>query len=164
MRTTLLFLISVFFVISACSPNSQNTKIEDKQKDGEEKISYNLTPTFITEGHEMRGIEGRIGFLNLKFKAKESQKVLWHFWGEENEISGTFKLEGTHLLSGKKTPLLVNLNTHEKIYESIQPYTQANLGAIKSMPSTLLFEEPGVWQLNVFIDNKHFAELVVEVD
>lgn len=164
MKTTLLLLISVLLVISGCSINSQRSNNRDKHNNDIEKISYDLTPTFITEGSEMRGINGKIGFLNLKFQADAPQKVLWHFWGQADEISGTFRLEGTHLLSGKKTPSLVDNNTQEMIWESPSYYTQPNLGAIKTMPSSLLFEEPGVWKLNVYLDGKNFAELIVEVE
>lgn len=164
MKFTLLLLISVLLVMSGCSINSQRSNNVDNQSNGIEKISYDLTPTFITEGSEMRGIKGKIGFLNLKLQADVSEKVLWHFWGQPDDISGTFRLEGTHLLSGKKTPLLVDNNTKEMVWESPYAYTQPNLGAIKSMPSSLLFEEPGIWKLNVYIDGKNFAKLIVEVE
>lgn len=152
-----MVIISLFFVISACSPNGE------EQKSAEEKKDYVLTPIFSVEGHEMRGIKDKIGFLNLNFTTKEPQKVLWHFWGDSNDLTGVFRLEGIHLNSGKKVPLLVDSNTQKKTYESTQPYTQENLSAVKTMPSTLVFEEPGIWQLNVFINEKEYAELVIEV-
>jgi hypothetical protein len=165
MRTIVSFLITAIVLMGCSSNNVENEKIEVEQNQTQTlKENCKLTGTFLTEGHEMRGIKGKIGFLNLTLESKNPQKILWHFWGEEDEISGKFKLEGTHILSGEKTPLLTDSNSQVRLWESPQTFTQPNLGAIKTLPSIIAFPKHGEWKLDVYLNDKQYAELIVVVE
>ncbi|MGO4888005.1 hypothetical protein ACJ2A9_09625 [Anaerobacillus sp. MEB173] len=123
-----------------------------------------LSRAFESNGYEFKGVEGKIGIQNTTLKAQEYQKVLWHFWGDSEEIKGNFRVEGTHLVTGEKKPiLLVNPQGNETTWEYDNHYTQPNLGADKTKPSALWFDKSGIWKLDVILDNSHFAEIIVEV-
>lgn len=126
--------------------------------------NFEVSPIFESNGYEFKGIEGKIGIQNTTFKAQEYQKVLWHFWGESEEIKGNFRVVGTHLETGEKKPvLLINPEGNETTWEYDDHFTQPNLGADKTKPSALWFDKPGVWKLDVSLGGSHFAEIIVEV-
>ncbi|WP_409291025.1 DUF4871 domain-containing protein [Peribacillus sp. SCS-37] len=123
-----------------------------------------LTNTFETEGEEMRGIKGRIGISNNRLMDESYNKVIWHFWGDPSNIKGEFKVIGTELKSGEKKPvLLVDTNSKERTWSYKGNYTQPNLGAVKTMPSALWFDNPGKWMLEVYINGEHYEDLIVNV-
>lgn len=145
----LLGMILVFFVVGC-------------EKEG--RIHYEATPTFVSENEEFVGIEGKTGFLNNHFQENKFEKTLWHFWGESDEIKGAVRVEGTHLETGEKFPLLLSgPDLKDATWEFNNGFTQSNLGATKTMPSYVGFEKAGLWEVSVYLDNNHLGEFIIEV-
>ncbi|MFD1737608.1 DUF4871 domain-containing protein [Bacillus salitolerans] len=132
----------------------------------ETTINYEATPTFISEGEEFVGLEGKVGFMNNNFKENEPEKTLWHFWGESDEIKGIVRVEGTHLETGEKSPLLLNsYSLKDATWEFNHGYfTQPNFGATKTMPSYVGFEKSGLWEVSVYVDGNHLGEFILDVE
>ncbi|PLR77938.1 hypothetical protein CU633_07880 [Bacillus sp. V3-13] len=152
MRSYLLVLACLILLCTACS-EQEATEIQD----------YELTPTFTVENNTLRGIRDKIGFLNLDFKANEITNVLWHFWGTADILTGTFRVEGTHIETNEKMQVLLN-GSRLKTWELPEVYTQGELGADKTKPTFVQFDKPGKWKLDVIIGERKFAELIIEVD
>ncbi|MBU8880084.1 DUF4871 domain-containing protein [Bacillus sp. FJAT-29790] len=130
----------------------------------ETTINYEVTPTFVSEAEDFVGIEGKVGFLNNNFKENEFEKTVWHFWGESDEIKGVVRVEGTHLETGEKFPILLNgPNLKNATWEFNNGFTQPNLGATKTMPSYVGFEKSGLWEVSVYLNNNHLGEFILEV-
>ncbi|KRE44973.1 DUF4871 domain-containing protein [Paenibacillus sp. Soil522] len=138
-RTCLL--IAVLFIFSGCT-EAANTAVE-------------ISPTFTSEGLEMQGIEGKIGILGSEFIAGKPNKHMWHFWGTKEELSANFRVEA------------VNTNTGEKInpftLDNPTPIGGPNNGADGHVPSSMELPEPGVWQLDAYLDANLFGSITVEV-
>ncbi|PLR77941.1 hypothetical protein CU633_07905 [Bacillus sp. V3-13] len=146
-----LLALSCLMLLTAC----KEQKVAEIQ-------NYELTPTFSVENNTLRGIPDKIGFLNLDFKANELHKVLWHLWGSPDVITGTFRVEGTHIETNEKTKVLLN-GSRLKTWELADGYSQGELGANKTKPSYVQFDKPGNWKLEVVINERKFAELIIEV-
>ncbi|MBD8071083.1 DUF4871 domain-containing protein [Bacillus sp. PS06] len=126
--------------------------------------NYERTPIFISEGEEFVGVEKKVGILNTTYFENEPIKTLWHFWGEEDEIKGAVRIEGTHLETGEKSPLLLDgYSFKNATWEFNHGFTQANLGATKTMPSYIGFVQSGLWEVVVYIDGTHLGEFILEV-
>lgn len=129
-----------------------------------EAIDYEATPTFVSEAEEFAGVEGKVGFLNGVYTANEPRKTLWHFWGHSDDINGAVRVEGTHLETGEKTPLLLDgYSFDHATWEFDHGFTQPNLGATKTMPSYVGFEKPGFWEVSVYTNGNHIGDFIVDV-
>lgn len=126
--------------------------------------NYEVNPTFVSKDKVFVGHEGKVGFLNNNFTENDFQKTLWHFWGEPEKIQGVVRVEGTHLESGEKSPiLLTGPNLKDSVWEFNNGFTQANLGATKTMPSYVGFADAGLWEVSIYLDSNHWGKFIIEV-
>ena len=103
----------------------------------------------------MVGEEGKLGFIGdaATFKAGESNKYMWHFWGEEGELDGPFKVIGH------------NQDTDQDVvvFET-KELAGPNNGADAHTPSSMQLPSKGTWELDAYVDGKLFGTVVVEVE
>lgn len=139
------------WLLSACN-NIDQSKV----------LLIELSPTFEVEyiddeGMErtfpFRGIENKIGMTVAPLIVGTSQKVIWHFWDESEDLIGnTLKIEGTSIETGENIILLES-----------SPLTSApNLGAITSLPSGIKLTTTGLWKLDIYLGEKYYESLIVE--
>lgn len=135
-----MLLVGLLFLIG-CS-HAENTNME-------------VSPKFISSGSEMQGVEGKIGILGPEFVADQVNKHMWHLWGSQDELRGSFKVEAVNMKSREKiNPFTVDLPTS---------IGGPNNGADAHLPSSMKLPEPGIWQLNAYLDNKLFGSINIEV-
>lgn len=135
-------LIVGLLIVFGCS----NTTVE---KDTE------VSPMFVSAGIEMQGVEGKIGILGPEFVANQANKHMWHLWGSEQDLNGNFKVDAVNAKSGEKiNPFTVDIPTS---------LGGPNNGADAHLPSSMNIPEPGIWQLNAYIDDELFGSIIVEV-
>lgn len=163
------FLLSLF-VISGC----QSSKDQEVQKPIKvslpndipnfvsekdfEKIDWNRTATEFNTGErsDMVGIKNKLGIIGPELKPKVVEKWLWHFWGIHK---GEFTVVGYNQDTSKISPVL-----------SDGAWSRNGLGGGKvngadaSMPSNVVLPEAGKWALLVYIDDKLFDTLVIDVN
>ncbi|MDI4647910.1 DUF4871 domain-containing protein [Cohnella hashimotonis] len=114
-----------------------------------------VSPKFVSTGIELQGIEGKIGILGPGFVANQANKYMWHLWGSKADLNGNFKVDAINLKTGNKVnPFTLNIP---------MLLGGPNNGADAHLPSTMKLPEPGVWQLNAYIDEKLFGSINVEV-
>jgi hypothetical protein len=77
---------------------------------------------------------------------------MWHFWGTPAELQGSLKITGTSKETGETIT----------VFEA-DATGQPNNGADAHNPSMMSLPSPGLWQLEVFIGEKLFGSVVVEV-
>ena len=101
------------------------------------------------------GDNGKLGFGEYgPFIEGQTQKYMWHFWGEENVLTKPFKVIG------------VSKETDEKITVLELPASNSlspNTGADHHLPSTMMLPSSGLWRLEVYFDDKLFGNVVVDV-
>ncbi|WP_078597698.1 DUF4871 domain-containing protein [Evansella clarkii] len=144
----LLLNMSLILFVSACSADAKIEK-EDVSKEWEP------SPVFISEDRDMIGIEGKIGLLGAGIIAGEPSKQMWHFWGDDL-LNKYVSVEAYHegvsdevnpLVRGEEYPLGFGVN-----------------GADYSHPSHLQFPEPGVWKMDVYLNEEFYESIVIEVN
>ena len=121
---------------------------EEKANDG----YWNLTPTFNVDNLTLHGTEGKFGVFKVngesnepEFPAKQGRLYAVYFLDSPEELNGKkYKMTATH----KETDETVKL--HEKNIEKEQ--NGAKFG----------FDKPGVWKIDVTIDEKPYTNFVVE--
>lgn len=118
---------------------------------GESQVE--VSPVFTNEFGEMFGIDQKVGIIGGPVLAGESQKWMWHFWGEEAP-NQDFSAVAT------------NLDSNEEINPIIQNtiLTQRDsLEIISHSPSEVQFPSDGIWKIKTYIEDEFFEEFVVQV-
>lgn len=105
------------------------------------------SPLFETNNYTMIGEGGRAGFIYevdevTRFYENKVQKYMWHFWGSETEITGYFKVIGTHENSSEEIII---------VPEGEISIPSPNNGADHHIPTQMSLPEKGMWKLEAFL-------------
>lgn len=124
-------------------------------KDWQETPTFSVAVT-TSDGKKvdyvMRGEEGRFGFIDSPFIAGQSNKYMWHFWGNANELVGkTLKVTGVSQSASTKVDVLTT------------DLSGPNNTATAHVPSTMSLPTPGLWRLDVTVDGRPIGSVVVRV-
>ncbi len=155
----ILFLSTL--ILTGCSdtatdPNPQNS-VTAENDTWEESPVFELTATDSNNQkitNKFRGKKGHIAFTNGAFVVGKPHKYMWLFWGNADE------------LVGKKVRIVAeSKNTGTKIdipllYDHLGG---ENWGATAHLPTNISLPSEGLWRLNVFIDDKLFGQIIVQV-
>lgn len=142
----LLLNMSLILFIGACSADG---KIEDVSKEWEP------SPVFISEDRDMIGVEGKVGLLGAGIIAGEPSKQMWHFWGDDH-LNKSVSVKAYHEETNQEINPLVR-GDDAKLWGP-------NNGADHHLPSDLEFPEPGVWKMDVYLNEEFQESIVIEVN
>lgn len=117
------------------------------------------SPLFGSGSYTMIGEEGKAGFIYddsevVRFYENESQKYMWHFWGSQTELTGPFKVVGTHENSSEDIVV---------VPEGDVSIPNPNSGADHHVPTLMSLPEKGMWKLEALINDKVMGTVYVEV-
>lgn len=150
-----LILICVAFlalVIAGCN---------DEETIKEEVIQHNWneSPLFESGSYTMIGEEGRLGFIYddsevVRFYPNKTQKYMWHFWGNEEELIGDFKVLGTHENSDEEITIVPKRENS---------FLSPNNGANQHFPTTMTLPKSGMWKLDAYVGDRIFGSIYVKV-
>ncbi|MFH7819168.1 DUF4871 domain-containing protein [Neobacillus thermocopriae] len=153
----------------------------EKEKVVEE--NWEVSPTFevpvtFSDGTKgeyiLIGEEGKLGLFIGSGKegeaeappimAKKVNKYMWHFWSEKEEWKGKLKVVGINEKGEEHKVLISHAGTpnSEKVWE----YSEVRIiphEAETKVPSNMEFPTPGLWKLKVYVGNRLFGEIVVNV-
>ncbi|MCM3718323.1 DUF4871 domain-containing protein [Fictibacillus phosphorivorans] len=176
-----LLALSLFLTIgimAACTPSSKTAKDLEKPKEkNEAQESTNEIKEITSEGnwdlsltfdhsvvyesgekgsYEIVGNKDTVGFTGpFPIKEKDSQKYFWFYFGKENVYDKPVKVKAIK----KGTKELVDiLSGPSTFYESAEVSPDS-----VNMPSHLRFPSAGVWKVLIYIDEKLYEDIVVEV-
>ncbi|MFC4408955.1 hypothetical protein ACFOZY_00755 [Chungangia koreensis] len=148
----LIFTVIYSLVIAGCN---------DEEAIKEEVIQDNWkeSPLFESGSYTMIGEEGRVGFIYEgsevdKFYPNKTQKYMWHFWGNEDELIGDFEVLGTHENSDEELVIVSKTNN-----TSLSP----NNGADQHFPTNMMLPKSGLWKLDAYIGERLFGSVYVKV-
>jgi hypothetical protein len=147
-------LVILAFVLTGCLNREQA-----EQNPGKEPVTvmqqedqWKPSPSFMSNGREMRGIQGKIGILGPSFSAGKVNKYMWHFWGDRIVLdSGKVKIVAIKKETGEKVPALIldaGTSAERKVWEYGGVWGPNN-GADGHMPSNMSLPSPGIWRLDV---------------
>ncbi|SES45493.1 hypothetical protein [Psychrobacillus sp. OK032] len=127
----------------------------------EEVIQHNWKESSLFESgsYTMIGEEGRLGFLYNdsevdRFYPNKTQKYMWHFWGNEDELIGDIEVLGTHENSNEE---IIVVPRKENTFLS------PNNGADQHSPTNMMLPKSGMWKLDAYIGDRLFGSVYVKV-
>ncbi|WP_341202457.1 hypothetical protein [Planomicrobium okeanokoites] len=117
------------------------------------------SPLFESGSYTMIGEEEKAGFIYdggevVRFYENKPQKYMWHFWGSQTELTGPFKVVGTHENS---------IEGIEVVLEGDVLIPSPNNGADHHVPTLMSLPETGMWKLEAVINDKIMGTVYVEV-
>jgi hypothetical protein len=150
------YILLLLLVLVGCSNTTETVKEEDTR----EESATLVREVVVTDDGEKGdfvfriGDNGKLGFGEYgPFIAGQSQKYMWHFWGDEKVLTKAFKVIGVSKESGEEIT----------VFESPDRSLSPNTGADHHIPSTMMLPNPGLWKLKVYFDDKIFGNVVVNV-
>ncbi|MBN8190524.1 hypothetical protein JI667_00050 [Bacillus sp. NTK074B] len=155
MKKTILIFLFVLLLMG-CS----NTKQTIKEEKWEESATLVREVVVTDDGQKgdfvfRIGDNGKLGFGEYgPFIAGQTQKYMWHFWGDEKVLTKPFKVIG------------VSRETDEEITVFQLPTSNSlapNSGADHHLPSSMMLPTPGLWRLEAYFGDKLFGNVVVNV-
>ena len=127
----------------------------------EEVIQHNWkeSPLFESGSYTMIGEKGRLGFIYddsevVKFYPNKTQKYMWHFWGNEDELIGDFEVLGTHENSDEEIII---------VPKKVNNFLSPNNGADQHYPTNMMLPKSGMWKLDAYIGDRLFGSVYVKV-
>ncbi|WP_342601090.1 hypothetical protein MHB48_08835 [Psychrobacillus sp. FSL H8-0483] len=152
-RLILICAVILSLVIAGCN---------DEEPIKEEEViqhNWNESPLFESGSYTMIGEEGRLGFLYDdrevdRFYPNKTQKYMWHFWGNEDELIGDFEVLGTHENSNEELIIVPKIGN---------PFLSPNNGADQHFPTNMMLPKSGMWKLDAYIGDRLFGSVYVKV-
>jgi hypothetical protein len=144
-------------MLMGCSNTKQTVKVEKEMKWEESpalvQVIENQNRTKIENVFRI-GDNGELGFGEYgPFIAGESQKYMWHFWGDKKTLTKPFKVIGINKETGEE------ITVFQVQAQNLAP----NNGADHHLPSTMMLPSPGLWRLEAYFGDKLFGNVVVNV-
>ena len=155
-----LFIVIVFLVVISIIGCSNETikKTEESWEESPTLVrEVIITDDGQTDDSTFRiGDNGKLGFGEYgPFIAGETQKYMWHFWGEKEILTQPFKVKG------------INKETGEEITVFEYPTNNSlapNNGADHHIPSMMMLPSAGIWKLEVYFGEELFGNVIVNVE
>jgi hypothetical protein len=155
-------LLSIFFSLTlvGCSVIPAGT---NKDNEIVKTESWQVSPTFeLTDKNEkgetvtakFRGEKDRLAVSSNPFKAGKEDKYMWLLWAEKSDE-----------LVGKKAKIVGTNKVGERIDIPMRTVTLGgeNYGSTAHLPSLFSLPYKGLWRLDVFVEQKLFGSIVVDV-
>ncbi|MBA2177022.1 hypothetical protein H0266_19290 [Halobacillus locisalis] len=139
----------VFLIGCQTATNTSNENMDEGE------IPKKPSETFQSGGYTMLGEKDRLGFIvseNETFQPEQGQKYMWHLWGSEEELDGSFKVIGIHE-EGEKTTVVAS-----------KDLGGPNNGADAHTPSIMSLPKKGIWTLSAYVGDELFDTVTIEVE
>ncbi|MDR6549214.1 DUF4871 domain-containing protein [Paenibacillus qinlingensis] len=120
--------------------------------------SWEISPIFQSGNYWMRGLEKQVGFIDAGFIAGRTNKYMWHFWGTDEELDGPFQILAVR--EGSNTLIEV---FSSNAFSSANALGQANNGADRHLPTSMMLPERGRWRLLPYVHGRLLNSIVVDV-
>lgn len=155
MKNLILLIISLI-ILSGCSNETVKPNVENWEE------SATLVREIVVSDDGQKGDfvfrigdNGKFGFGEYgPFIAGESQKYMWHFWGEKEILTKSIKVIGVSRETGEEVTVI-----NEPSANSLSP----NTGADHHVPSKMSLPSSGLWKLKVYFGDDLFGNVVVNV-
>lgn len=134
-----------------------------KKRDQHDNGNWKVDPVFIhpwdeegsknEEPIELLGKKGKLAFVDPgPFIAGQPHKIMWLIWRKERDLVPPFEVIGTSKATGEKEKLLYR-----------EGLGSPHMGADYHLPTLVELPTPGLWRMDVFINNKLYDSIVVAV-
>lgn len=150
-----------FFLICAVFSALVIAGCNDEEPIKEEVIQHNWSesPLFKSGSYTMIGEEGRLGFIYddsevVRFYPDKVQTYMWHFWGNEDELIGDFKVLGTHENSDEEITVVPTIGSS---------FSSPSNGADHHIPTNMMLPKSGMWKLDAYIGDEIFGSIYLKV-
>ena len=150
-------VLGFFLIMAACDDQTIGKTVTEPVTAVNGAEDWEESPMFQVNDYQMIGEEGRLGFIydnteETKFYPDKTQKYMWHFWGNEDELKGELKVIAFHKESGEQVTVLEG-----------RPLAGPNNGADRHVPSNMSLPKKGLWKLEAYIGDQLFGTVFVKV-
>ncbi len=120
---------------------------------------WKVSPTFLAGKLTLQGTEGKFGIIKMNnprdvlFRSGRGGLYYLYFWGKGDEVSGKYSMTATHKESGQTIHL----------YEWPIVKGANDAGAAGQSGGRFGLNLPGLWKLNISVNEKPFDEIIVDV-
>lgn len=155
------FLFMLMLVILGCQDRSASPNLEKDANPvvNQKETSWTPSPMFRDrEGDRAATMIGQYNKLTAicqdgKFVEDQPYKCMWHVWGEHSKIENKpFVVKGVYRETGQTEDLFSTLSL-----------AGPNRGADFHVPSNITLSKPGLWRMDIYIDQKLFGSIIVDV-
>ncbi|WP_144561358.1 DUF4871 domain-containing protein [Bacillus mycoides] len=122
-------------------------------------VYWQESPSFVEGKIPLKGIEGKVAIADSTFIAGEKNKQMWFFLDPQMP-SGKLSIIALKQGSTTPTPVLFQDETSEQTWTVSTPI-HSN---IKELPFLMSLPSPGLWVLNIYIDEKYYEQIVIHVE
>ncbi|PEY42081.1 DUF4871 domain-containing protein [Bacillus cereus] len=122
-------------------------------------VNWEESSSFVDGKTPLRGIEGKVAIADSTFVANEKNKQMWFFLDPQMPF-GKLSIIALKQGSTTPTPVLFQDKTSEQTWTAPTPI-HSN---IKELPFLMSLPSPGLWVLNVYIDEKYYEQIVIQVE
>ncbi|MDQ0872569.1 hypothetical protein QFZ77_001228 [Paenibacillus sp. V4I3] len=158
-------LIVLITVLSQFSwfPKAVNVQSGEQVTPVAEMDKAEVSPVFQSGSYQLQGEKGKIGLLSPGgYKVNMPNKYMWHIWKQGEPLTGKkFRVEAVSVTTGEKKQVLLQNNA--LVGEMNWPGKVPMNGADAGFPAMMRFDNPGVWRLDAFIDERAVGSITVEV-
>ncbi len=160
-------LIVLMTVLSQFSwfPKAVNVQSPEQVTPAAELDKAKVSPLFQSGSYHLQGEKGKVGLLSPGgYKVNTPNKYMWHIWkqDEDEPLTGKkFRVEAVSVATGEKRQVLLQGNA--LVGEMNWPGAGPINGADTGFPVLMRFDNPGLWRLDAFIDERAVGSITVEV-
>ncbi|KEK23316.1 DUF4871 domain-containing protein [Bacillus gaemokensis] len=122
-------------------------------------VNWEESPSFVEGKTPMKGIEGKIAIADSSFISNETTEHMWFFL-DPKMPAGKFSIIALKQGSTVPTPVLFQNENSKQIWNSSNSINSS----IKEMPLLMSLPSSGLWVLNVYIDEKYYEQIVINVE
>ena len=122
-------------------------------------VNWQESPSFVEGKIPLKGIEGKIAIADSTFIAGERNKQMWFFLDPQIP-PGKLSIIALKRGSTAPTPVLFQDETSEQTWTAPTPI----LSSTKELPLLMSLPSSGLWVLNIYIDEKYYEQIVIQVE
>jgi|GEM_PF-3144384 len=150
MRTIwLLFMLLV--ILSGCAPKF--TSLPEQPESVKQNNQWQPSPTFTAGEVQLHGNPGRFGIQYDTLEAGVGRVYRLYFWGKPEEIGDRYRIVATYKGFDERFGLASS---------AIEKEANNPANADASSTAKFALDKPGIWRLEVFMDETFFDSIVVE--
>ncbi|MED2974252.1 DUF4871 domain-containing protein [Fictibacillus sp. B-59209] len=174
MKRSIFFFILIIVILMGCSSVEISKKeevyketalpleISNTVKESDiKRIEWNKTASTFNTGtrSDMFGNKMKLGIIGPELKTGKIDKWMWHFWGIKE---GKLTIVRYNKKSSIVKPVLYDVSSKKYYWTRDGLGSEVN-GADSHIPSNVLLNESGKWAFLVYIDDKLFDILVMDI-
>lgn len=122
-------------------------------------VNWQESPSFVEGKVPLKGIQGKIAMADSPFIANKPTEQMWFFF-DSTMPSGNLSMIALKQGFTTPTPVLFQNETSKQTW-TVSHTIDSNT---KELPLLMSLPSPGLWVLNIYIDENFYEQIVINVE